>query len=86
MRDKRNKLEATRKKGTFVGYCENSKSFRIYTSHQRKINFSKDVMFDEDVSLGNEMDLPQPKKKYDNMDVLGGPTMPESKKDVIGKL
>lgn len=28
-KDKRNKLGASRKKGTFVGYCENSKAFRI---------------------------------------------------------
>jgi len=26
-KDKRNKLEATKKKGAFVGYCENSKAF-----------------------------------------------------------
>lgn len=29
-KDKRNKLEATEKIGTFVGYCESFKAFRIY--------------------------------------------------------
>jgi len=29
-KDKRNKLEATGRKCTFVGYCENSKAYRIY--------------------------------------------------------
>ena len=29
-KEKRNKFEASRKKGMFVGYCEDSKTFRIY--------------------------------------------------------
>lgn len=40
-----------------VGYCENSKTFIIYISGQRKIEFSRDVNFNEDVSLGKVRDL-----------------------------
>jgi len=29
-KEKRTKLEPSRKKGNFVGYCENSKTFRVY--------------------------------------------------------
>lgn len=35
-KDKRNKMEVTKKKCTFVGYCGNYKSFRIYVPSQRK--------------------------------------------------
>lgn len=58
--DKRNKLEATGRKGTFAGYCEDSKAFRIYNPGQRKVEISKDVTFDEDVALGKARDFPLP--------------------------
>lgn len=69
------------RKCTFVGYCENFKSFRIYIPSRRKVEISRDVMFDEDVSLEKARDLPPPpslEKKNDDMDILDGPSMPES--------
>ena len=45
---KRTKLEPSRKKGTFVGYSETSKAYRIYILGQRQIKISRDVTFDED--------------------------------------
>jgi len=60
LKDKRTKLEATKRKGTFVGYSENSTAFRIYIPSQRKVEFSMDVTFDEDVALGKARDLPLP--------------------------
>lgn len=39
------------RKGTFVGYCEDSKAFKIYIFSQRKVEISKDVTFDEDGAL-----------------------------------
>ena len=72
-KDKRNKLEATGRKGTFVRYCENSKAFRIYIPSQRKVEISRDVTFDEDVALGKARDIPSPplvEKKDDDMDPL----------------
>jgi hypothetical protein len=50
-KEKRNKLEPSRKKGIFVGYCEVSKAFRIYIPGHRRIEISKDVTFDEYVVL-----------------------------------
>ena len=52
-KDKRNKLEASGKKGTFVSYNENSKAYRIYVPSQREVEISHDVTFDEDSSLRN---------------------------------
>jgi hypothetical protein len=52
---KRNKLEPLGKKGIFVGYCEVSKAFRIYILGHRHIEISRDVNFDEDVSLKKYM-------------------------------
>jgi transposase InsO family protein len=46
-KEKRNKLEPSRKKGIFVGYCEVSKAFRIYIPGHRHIDISRDVTFDE---------------------------------------
>ena len=42
------KLEPSGKKGTFVGYNETSKAYRIYIPGQRQIEISWDVTFDED--------------------------------------
>ena len=51
LKEKRNKLEPLGKKGTFVGYCEVSKAFRIYIPGHRHIEISRDVTFDEEVAL-----------------------------------
>jgi transposase InsO family protein len=50
-KEKRNKLDPSRKKGIFVGYCEVSKAFRIYIPGQHHIEISRDVTFDEDATL-----------------------------------
>jgi hypothetical protein len=50
-KEKRNKLEPSRKKGIFVGYCEVSKAFRIYIPGHHHIEISRDVTFDEDAVL-----------------------------------
>jgi hypothetical protein len=51
-KEKRSKLDASGKKGTFVGYSENSKAYRIYVPGQREVEISHDVTFDEDMPLG----------------------------------
>ena len=50
-KEKRSKLEPSRKKGTFVGYSEISKAYQIYIPIQRQIEVSRDVTFDEEVSF-----------------------------------
>ena len=39
------------KKGIFVGYCEVSKTFRIYIPGYHHIEINRDVTFDEDATL-----------------------------------
>ena len=50
-KEKRTKSDPSRKKGIFVGYCEVSKSFRIYISGFHHIDISRDVTFDEKTTL-----------------------------------
>jgi hypothetical protein len=50
-KEKRNKLEPSKKKGIFVGYCEVSKAFRIYIPGHLHIEISRDVTFDEEATL-----------------------------------
>jgi hypothetical protein len=50
-KEKRTKLEPSGKKGTFVGYNETSKAYRIYIPGQRQIEVSRDVTFDEDTTF-----------------------------------
>jgi hypothetical protein len=51
LKEKRTKLDPSRKKGIFVGYCEVSKAFRIYIPGYHHIEIDRDVIFDEDASL-----------------------------------
>jgi hypothetical protein len=46
-KDKRNKLEPSGKKGTFMGYSDSSKDYKIYIPEQQKIEVSRDVIFNE---------------------------------------
>jgi hypothetical protein len=46
-KDKRNKLEPSGKKVIFFRHSEPSKSYKIYIPKQHKIEFSKDVTFNE---------------------------------------
>jgi hypothetical protein len=51
LKEKRFKLEPSGRKGTFVGYNESSKSYRIYIPGQRQIEVSRDVTFEEEVAF-----------------------------------
>jgi hypothetical protein len=48
-KDKRTKLDPSGKKGTFVGYSDTSKDYKVYIPGHQKIKISRDVTFDEDV-------------------------------------
>jgi hypothetical protein len=50
-KEKRNKLEPSRNKGIFVGYCEVSKAFRIYIPGHCHIEISREMNFDEEETL-----------------------------------
>ena len=68
-KEKRNKLDASGKKGMFAGYNETSKVYRIYVSGQREVERSHVVTFDEDSTLRKVRDLPIPRKDIDDDDV-----------------
>ena len=46
-------MDPSRKKVIFVGYCEVSKSFRIYISGFHHIDISRGVTFDKEIALNN---------------------------------
>ena len=50
-KDKRSKLDPSRKRGIFVGYSETSKAYRIYVPGFKKIEITRDVTFDEDAAF-----------------------------------
>jgi hypothetical protein len=50
-KDKRNKLEPSRKKGIFVGYSDSSKAYRIYIPEQHKIEVIRDITFNEKMAF-----------------------------------
>ena len=50
-KEKRSKLDPSRKKGIFVGYSDHSKAYRVYILSYRQINISRDVIFDEDTTF-----------------------------------
>ena len=50
-KEKRSKLDTSRKKGMFVGYSEQSKAYRIYIPGYRQIELSRDVTFDKDTTF-----------------------------------
>jgi hypothetical protein len=56
-KEKRTKLEPSGKKGTFVGYSETSKAYRIYIPGQKFIEVSRDVTFHEETSFRRARDL-----------------------------
>jgi hypothetical protein len=47
-KEKISKMEPSGRKGTFVGYNETSKAYRIYIPGQKQIEVSQDVTFDEE--------------------------------------
>jgi len=46
-KEKRNKFDPSGMKGTFVGYSNSSKTYRIYIKEVHHIEFNSDVIFDE---------------------------------------
>ena len=48
---KKTKLNPSKKKGIFVGYCDVSKAFRIYIPGFHHMEISRYVTFDEEVAL-----------------------------------
>jgi hypothetical protein len=50
-KEKRTKLDPSGIKGTFVGYNESSKAYRIYIPCQRQIEVRRYVTFEEEIAF-----------------------------------
>jgi hypothetical protein len=50
-KEKRSKLDPSRRKDTFVGYSESSKAYRIYIPSQRQMEISRDVTFEKEIAF-----------------------------------
>ena len=50
-KEKRTKLDPSRKKGIFVGYCEVSKAFKIYILGFHLMEINRNVPFDKEATL-----------------------------------
>jgi hypothetical protein len=50
-KEKRSKLDPSGRKGTFVGYRESLKAYRIYILGQRQIEVSRDVTLEEEIAF-----------------------------------
>ena len=57
-KEKRTKLDPPGRKGIFVGYSKRSKAYRIYFLGFEKIDISRDVTFDEDLSYNKSKERP----------------------------
>ena len=63
--EKRIKLDASGKKGMFLGYRETSKAYRVYVPSQREVEICHDVTFDEDASLRKVINLPRSEEDHE---------------------
>jgi transposase InsO family protein len=50
-KEERTNIDPSGRKGTFVGYNEYSKAYRIYIPGRRKIKVSRDVIFEEEIAF-----------------------------------
>ena len=57
-KEKRTKLDISRRKGIFVGYNDTSKAYRIYFPGFKKIKISRAVTFDEDSTFSRSGRVP----------------------------
>ena len=66
-KEKRTKLDPIGKKGLFVGYSEQSKSYRIYIPGYRQIELSIDVTFDEDTTFLNSKKEKEDEEEHETL-------------------
>ena len=62
-KEKRTKLDPSRKKGIFVGYSESSKVYRIYFPGFKNIDIRRDVTFDKDWNIKSRKKLAEEPKE-----------------------
>ena len=57
-------LDPSGKKGLFVGYSEQSKSYQIYIPGYRQIELSRDFTFDEDTTFEKSNKYKEDEEKH----------------------
>ena len=74
-------MDASGKKGMFVGYSETLKAYRVYVPSQREVEICHDVTFDEDASLRKVVNLPRSEEDHEtrprNQEEPKDETMPD---------
>ena len=58
LKEKRENLYPSGKKGIFVGYSESLKAYRIYFPGFKKIDIRRDITFDEDLAYNKSKKRP----------------------------
>jgi hypothetical protein len=64
--DKRKKLEPSGNKGIFVGYNESSKASRIYNLEKHKVEFIRDVTFNENMAFNKSIEETTQEEEYED--------------------
>ena len=80
-KEKRTKLDPSRKKGIFVGYSERSKSYRIYFPGFKNIQISKDVIFNEDSAYDKPIKKPAKELEETEVPIIQDTTMNDANQD-----
>ena len=58
-------MDASGKKGMFVGYSKTLKAYKVYVLGQREVEICHDVTFDEDASLQKVINLPRSEEDHE---------------------
>lgn len=58
-KQKRQKLDSKAKRRLYIGYADNVKGFRIWFSSENKVKYSRDVIFNEDLTKEQQTDYIQ---------------------------
>ena len=72
-KEKRSKLDRSGKKGLFIGYSEQSKSYQIYILGYRQIELSRDVTFDEDSTFRKSRKYKEDEEEHETPKTVESP-------------
>lgn len=70
-KEKRRKWNKKVKKGIFIGYCDDTKGYRVWITEERKIEVSRDVIFRENVQNNNPLVSVTKEENAENSVVFG---------------
>jgi hypothetical protein len=85
-KEKRTKLDPSGKKGTFVGYSETSKAYRIYIPSQKFIEVSRDVTFHEEAVFRRARELPCDSEELEAPPLDSPDSLPDEQKEETSEL